>query len=257
MAGPRRLAVPRRVAVTAGDDGRPLQVDQREVDAVRESWLIEDRWWTEKPLRRRYWEVVTTCGRDEVVFHDLISWEVVAPALTLAASGRGLTAGDDLAGPPVRLRSSPAVSHAQPLARSATKLQLDWGHGPGHRTCRPRTGGDRHVERRSVHALRGGRRRRALRRAGGARRADRHGDHRRRLRNRRGRPDARPRDRRPSTRVDVRRRRRRARLLRGRAQRAQGLPALHRPGAARARRVRRLPEDGRRTQPGALRRGSL
>ena len=73
MAGPRRLAVPRRVAVATGDDGRPLQVDQREVDAVRESWLIEDRWWTEKPLRRRYWEVVTTCGRDEVVFHDLIS----------------------------------------------------------------------------------------------------------------------------------------------------------------------------------------
>jgi CO dehydrogenase/acetyl-CoA synthase delta subunit len=73
MAGPRRLAVPRRVAVTAGDDGHPLQVDEREVDAVRESWLIEDRWWTEKPLRRRYWEVVTTCGRNEVVFHDLIS----------------------------------------------------------------------------------------------------------------------------------------------------------------------------------------
>ena len=73
MAGPRRLGVPRRVAVTAGEDGRPLQVDQREVDAVRESWLIEDRWWTEKPLRRRYWEVVTTYGRDEVVFHDLIS----------------------------------------------------------------------------------------------------------------------------------------------------------------------------------------
>jgi hypothetical protein len=72
MAGPRRLAVPRRVAVTTGADGRPQQVDQRGVDAVRESWLIEDRWWTEKPLRRRYWEVVTTCGRDEVVFHDLV-----------------------------------------------------------------------------------------------------------------------------------------------------------------------------------------
>ena len=71
MAGPRRLAVPRRVAVTAGTDGRPLQVDQREVDAVRESWLIEDRWWTEKPLRRRYWEVVSVQGRNLVVFHDL------------------------------------------------------------------------------------------------------------------------------------------------------------------------------------------
>jgi CO dehydrogenase/acetyl-CoA synthase delta subunit len=73
MAGPRRLSVPRRVAVSAADDGRPLVVDAREVDAVRESWLIEDRWWTERPLRRRYWEIVTVCGRDEVVFHDLIS----------------------------------------------------------------------------------------------------------------------------------------------------------------------------------------
>ena len=73
MAGPRRLSVPRRVSVDADADGRPLIVDRREVDAVRESWLVEDRWWTEKPLRRRYWEVVTTCGRDEVVFCDLIS----------------------------------------------------------------------------------------------------------------------------------------------------------------------------------------
>jgi hypothetical protein len=73
MAGPRRLSVPRRVAVDAAPDGRPLVVDRREVDAVRESWLIEDRWWTERPLQRRYWEVVTTCGRDEVVFCDLLS----------------------------------------------------------------------------------------------------------------------------------------------------------------------------------------
>ncbi len=71
MSGPRRLAVPRRVTVTARDDGQPLTVDGREVDAIRESWLIEDRWWTERSMRRRYWEVVTTCGRDEVVFHDL------------------------------------------------------------------------------------------------------------------------------------------------------------------------------------------
>ena len=71
MTGPRRLASPRRVAVSAGEDGRPETVDGRTVDAVRESWLVEDRWWTERPLRRRYWEVVTTCGRDEIVFHDL------------------------------------------------------------------------------------------------------------------------------------------------------------------------------------------
>jgi CO dehydrogenase/acetyl-CoA synthase delta subunit len=60
------------VTVIAADDGRPVTVGGREVDAVRESWLVEDRWWTERPVRRRYWEVVTTCGRDEVVFHDLV-----------------------------------------------------------------------------------------------------------------------------------------------------------------------------------------
>jgi hypothetical protein len=48
-----------------------LKVDGRVVDAVRESWLVEDRWWTDRPVRRRYWEVVTTDGRDLVVFRDL------------------------------------------------------------------------------------------------------------------------------------------------------------------------------------------
>ncbi len=72
MSRPRRLATPRAARVrAAGADGRPLCVEGREVDAVRESWLIEDRWWTDRPLRRRYWELVTTCGRHVVVFHDL------------------------------------------------------------------------------------------------------------------------------------------------------------------------------------------
>jgi hypothetical protein len=61
------------VAVVAFAEGRPLEVDHRVVDSVRESWLVEDRWWTERPVRRRYWEVVTVCGRNEVVFHDLRS----------------------------------------------------------------------------------------------------------------------------------------------------------------------------------------
>lgn len=71
MAVPR-LALPRRARVRAeAADGRPLAVDGRAVDAVRESWLVEDRWWTAEPVRRRYWEVVTACGRNVVVFHDL------------------------------------------------------------------------------------------------------------------------------------------------------------------------------------------
>jgi hypothetical protein len=73
MTAPRALNLPRPVRVRAGDAGVPLAVEGQAVELVRESWLIEDRWWTERPLRRRYWEVVSASGRNLVVFHDLRS----------------------------------------------------------------------------------------------------------------------------------------------------------------------------------------
>lgn len=72
MTGPRRIAEPRAVTVRADDAGRPVTVAGEAIDAVRESWLVEDRWWSERPLRRRYWEVVTFRGRNLVVFHELV-----------------------------------------------------------------------------------------------------------------------------------------------------------------------------------------
>jgi hypothetical protein len=72
MPGPRRLNVPAPAQVQAGSGGRPLVVDGHQVDAVRESWLVEDRWWTDDPVRRRYWEVVTGDGRNLVVFRELV-----------------------------------------------------------------------------------------------------------------------------------------------------------------------------------------
>jgi len=71
MSGPRRLYLPDPVVVRTGPEGRPRQVAGKRVDVVRESWLVEDRWWTTSPLRRRYWEVVTECGEHVVVFRDL------------------------------------------------------------------------------------------------------------------------------------------------------------------------------------------
>ncbi len=68
---PRRLALPRATRVRASTIGAPLAVDGQEIAYVRESWLVEDRWWTEQPLRRRYWELVSESGHDFVVFHDL------------------------------------------------------------------------------------------------------------------------------------------------------------------------------------------
>lgn len=73
--GPRRIAEPQPAAVRADAAGMPLEVGGRAVEAVRESWLVEDRWWTDRPLRRRYWEIVTTCGRNVVVFRDLVERE--------------------------------------------------------------------------------------------------------------------------------------------------------------------------------------
>jgi hypothetical protein len=71
MSASRTLNPPRPARVRAGAEGRPRTVDGREVESVRESWLVEDRWWTEQPLRRRYWELVSTRGRNLIVFHDL------------------------------------------------------------------------------------------------------------------------------------------------------------------------------------------
>lgn len=67
---PRALGLPRAARVRA-EAGVPRSVDGEAIESVRESWLVEDRWWTERPLRRRYWEVVGARGRNLVAFHDL------------------------------------------------------------------------------------------------------------------------------------------------------------------------------------------
>jgi hypothetical protein len=73
MTGSRNLNLPRPARVRMGNGGAPREVDGRPIEQIRESWLVEDRWWTGRPLRRRYWEVVSTRGRNLVVFHDLCS----------------------------------------------------------------------------------------------------------------------------------------------------------------------------------------
>jgi hypothetical protein len=48
----------------------PAAVNRVRVVSVREEWRVVDRWWTEKPVRRRYFEVVLESGRNVVVFRD-------------------------------------------------------------------------------------------------------------------------------------------------------------------------------------------
>lgn len=68
MPGLRRLYAPQRVAVGTDSGGAPLTVEGTTVEAVREEWLVEDRWWTPKPLRRHYFELALRDGRDLTVF---------------------------------------------------------------------------------------------------------------------------------------------------------------------------------------------
>jgi len=66
----RRLYAPRRAAVEVDGEGSPAAVEGAEVVAVREEWLVEDRWWTPRRIRRHYFELVLIDGRDTVVFRD-------------------------------------------------------------------------------------------------------------------------------------------------------------------------------------------
>jgi len=71
-ASARRLDAPRPARVRAGAGGRPTAVGRSRVESAREDWVVEDRWWTKRGLRRRYFELVLDDGRNVVVFHDLI-----------------------------------------------------------------------------------------------------------------------------------------------------------------------------------------
>lgn len=66
------LGAPRPAQVRAETRGMPAAVGALTVESVLEEWVVEDRWWTGRPLRRRYFECVLENGRNVVVFFDLV-----------------------------------------------------------------------------------------------------------------------------------------------------------------------------------------
>ena len=67
------LYAPRPVSVVADAGGVPTEVGRVAVEAAREEWVVEDRWWTRTPLRRCYFELALADGRCVVVFRELVS----------------------------------------------------------------------------------------------------------------------------------------------------------------------------------------
>lgn len=65
-----RLNEPRAVLVEQELDGAPRRVNRRVVALVREEWRVVDRWWTDEPVQRRYFDVVLDGGERAVVYQD-------------------------------------------------------------------------------------------------------------------------------------------------------------------------------------------
>ncbi len=66
----RRVNEPRPALVESSFDGTPWQVNRQSVALVREEWRVVDRWWTEEPIGRRYFDLVLEGGENVVVYRD-------------------------------------------------------------------------------------------------------------------------------------------------------------------------------------------
>jgi hypothetical protein len=65
-----RLNAPRPALVETEFDGTPRVVNRQLVGVVREEWRVVDRWWTDVPVDRRYFEVVLESGQNVCVYRD-------------------------------------------------------------------------------------------------------------------------------------------------------------------------------------------
>ncbi len=65
-----RINEPRPALVEASFEGTPWRVNRQGVALVREEWRVVDRWWTEEPVDRRYFDVVLEGGQQTVVYRD-------------------------------------------------------------------------------------------------------------------------------------------------------------------------------------------
>ena len=70
-ARPARLNEPQPALVEPGFDGTPREVNRSPVLIVREEWRVVDRWWTDDPVSRRYFDLVLDGGERCVVYRDV------------------------------------------------------------------------------------------------------------------------------------------------------------------------------------------
>ena len=70
----RALNVPQRAQVELDACGLPSRIGVVPIEAVRETWRIDDEWWRE-PITRTYYEVLLKGGQRAVIFVDHVTQE--------------------------------------------------------------------------------------------------------------------------------------------------------------------------------------
>ena len=70
MSETRRLNRPLPARVGAGPGGAPAALGGVAVESVREEWVVEEGWWTERPIHRHYYELALADGRAATVYRD-------------------------------------------------------------------------------------------------------------------------------------------------------------------------------------------
>ncbi len=71
----RPLNLPRAIETTLEDDlPTTITIDgkSRRVDAIRETWRIDDEWWRDQ-IARRYVDVILEGGAHVVLYEDLLA----------------------------------------------------------------------------------------------------------------------------------------------------------------------------------------
>lgn len=72
--GLRPVGAPRQVRMITAPGGTPhaavLAGRRRRVVAVRDDWLVQDLWWTERPVDRHYFELVLEPGRLVIAYRE-------------------------------------------------------------------------------------------------------------------------------------------------------------------------------------------
>ena len=75
----RSLNLPAPIQVEEDAHQRPLAISLRHrrlgVASVDDLWEIDEEWWRENPVVRRYYQVTTEDGRPMTIFRDLVSGE--------------------------------------------------------------------------------------------------------------------------------------------------------------------------------------